>query len=112
MSKTILSAATILMFFFLSTSFQAKSATLFISKPSHSLIVGDDSVKILQIQKRVLEIQSMDFSKLSASEKKALRKELKKMAKEAKKADGGGQYVYISVGALIVIILLLILILR
>lgn len=111
MSKTILSAVTICMFIFLSTSFQAKSATLFITKPNHSLIVGDDSLKILQIQKRVLEIQNMDFSKLSASEKKALRKELKKMEKQAKAADGG-HYIYISVGALIIIILLLILILR
>jgi len=111
MKKTILSAVTICMFIFLSTSFQAKSATL-ISKPeNYSLTVGDDSLKILQIEKRVLEIQSMDFSKLSNSEKKALRKELQAMAKEAKASDGTS-YVYISVGALIIIILLLILILR
>ena len=62
-----------------------------------------------QITKRVTEIQSMDKSNLSPQEKKALRKELMGMKKQA---DGLNSKVYLSVGAIIIIILLLILILR
>jgi hypothetical protein len=50
----------------------------------------------------------MDKSALSGSERTALRKEVKSLKKEMKRAGSG---VYISVGAAIIIILLLILIL-
>ena len=52
---------------------------------------------------RLNEINSMDKSKLSKSEKRALKKEVKAI----KKASGGG--IYISAGAIIIIILLIIL---
>jgi len=68
-----------------------------------------DAKLLEQITKRVTEIQSMDKSNLSADEKKALRKELMGMKKQA---DGLNSKVYLSVGAIIIIILLLILILR
>ncbi len=61
------------------------------------------------IVSRVNEIQSMDKTTLTASDKKELRKELKEMKKEATGLDSK---VYLSVGAIIIIILLLILILR
>jgi hypothetical protein len=70
----------------------------------------EKDAKLLQdITRRVTEIQNMDKSNLSASEKKALRKELMGMKKQA---DGLNSKVYLSVGAIIIIILLLILILR
>ena len=59
---------------------------------------------------RLHEIQDMDKSNLTSSEKKALRQELKAMKKEFKRDRSTG--VYLSVGAVIIIILLLILILR
>ncbi len=58
---------------------------------------------------RVNEIQQMDKTNLTPVEKKALRKELNEMKKQA---DGLDSKVYVSVGAIIIIILLLILILR
>ena len=57
---------------------------------------------------RLEEIKAMDKSNLSASERKALRKEVIAMKKESKEMNGG---VYLSVGAIIIVILLLILIL-
>jgi Holliday junction resolvasome RuvABC ATP-dependent DNA helicase subunit len=67
-----------------------------------------DSRIAVQIIKRVTEIQDMDRSGLSSSEKKELRKELRQMKKQA---DGLDKRVYLSIGAIIIIILLLILIL-
>lgn len=75
-------------------------------------VTGDPEkeIKMLsEITQRVIEIQNMDKSNLSASEKKSLRKELMDMKKKAGSLD---QRVYLSVGAVIIIILLLILILR
>jgi hypothetical protein len=60
------------------------------------------------IKLRATEIKEMDKSNMSRSEKRALKKELKQMNKEAREMRGG---VYLSVGAIIIIILLLILIL-
>ena len=68
-----------------------------------------DAALAAKIVQRVYEIQAMDKSNLSASEKKALRKELTQMKSQA---DGLNSRVYLSVGAIIIIILLLILILR
>ncbi len=62
-----------------------------------------------QIVQRVNEIQSMDKTNLSSTEKRALRNELKDMKA---KADTLGKGVYLSIGAIIVVILLLILILK
>ncbi len=65
--------------------------------------------RIQQIESRILEIKSMDRSKLSSQERKALRKEIQQMRKEMKGFTSGG--VYLSVAAIIIIILVLILIL-
>ncbi|MGY6558839.1 MAG: hypothetical protein ACXIT9_06110 [Nitritalea sp.] len=59
-----------------------------------------------EITERVEEIKDMDFSAMSSSERKEVRKELKALKKEAKKQEG----VYLSVGAIIIILLILILI--
>jgi hypothetical protein len=70
--------------------------------------INEDSLRALQIEERVREIQAMDLQNLSPAERKSLRKELIQM----KEDTGKHTNIYISVGGLIVIILLLILILR
>jgi hypothetical protein len=60
-----------------------------------------------QLTKRLEEIKAMDLKSLPRSERRALRKEVKEI--DQKVQDGG--YIYISVGALLLIILLLILLL-
>ncbi len=57
---------------------------------------------------RVTEIQNMDKTSLSATEKKEMKKELLQLKKDG---DGLNKRVYLSVGAIIIILLLLILIL-
>jgi uncharacterized protein YnzC (UPF0291/DUF896 family) len=57
---------------------------------------------------RINEIKAMDKSKLSFTERKELRKELRATKKYLEMRGGG---VYLSVGAVIIIVLLLILIL-
>ena len=57
---------------------------------------------------RLDEINTMDKSQLSTSEKKDLRKEVRSIKKELKTMNQG---VYLSVGAIIIIVLLLILLL-
>ena len=64
------------------------------------------------ITNRVAEIQNMDKTQLTSADRKALKKELKEMNKDAnslKSSSSNG--IYLSIGAIIVIILLLILIL-
>lgn len=56
---------------------------------------------------RINEIKNMDRSKLSSSEKKDLRKELRTMKRAAMKSSG----VFLTVGALLIVIVLLILLL-
>lgn len=65
------------------------------------------AARLEEIRLRVNEIREMDKSSLSRVERKALKKELKAMNKEARAVRG----VYLSIGAIIIIILLLILIL-
>ena len=67
-----------------------------------------DAAIYSHIVTRVNEIQNMDKSELSATDKTALRNELTAMKKQAAGLD---KRVYLSVGAIIIIILLLILIL-
>lgn len=57
---------------------------------------------------RLVEIKAMDMASLNASEKKALRNEVRTIKRELKATSGG---VYLSVGAIIIIVLLLILLL-
>ena len=57
---------------------------------------------------RLDQINAMDKTGLSASEKKHLRKEVRSIKKELKTMNGG---VYLSVAAIIIIVLLLILLL-
>ena len=63
---------------------------------------------VVRLSRRLEEIKAIDKSKLSRSEKKALRTEVKEIKQEMAALSGG---VYISVGALLLIALLLILLL-
>ena len=65
--------------------------------------------RMAEMRNRVEQIKALDRSSLSKEERKALRKELRDMNKEARAFGERG--VYLSVGAIIIIILLLILIL-
>lgn len=65
--------------------------------------------RVNAMKMRVAEIKAMDKSELSRAERKALKKELRDMNKEARALGAGG--VYLSVGAIIIVILVLILIL-
>ena len=79
---------------------------------SNAAVSGDpvkDASVYSHIVNRVNEIQNLDKTELSYTEKIALRKELKTMKKQA---GGLDKKVYLSVGAIIIIILLLILILN
>jgi hypothetical protein len=86
------------------------SSTSF-AKPHAKAVVltAEQQARIVQIDARVHEIKAMDFSALSRQERKALRKEVIELKKEAGGIATGG--VYLSVAAIIIILLVLILIL-
>jgi hypothetical protein len=67
-----------------------------------------DSTEAKTLLLRVDEINKMDKTTLNASEKKSLRKEVKSINNRLR--DSGG-YVYLSVGAVILIVILLIVLL-
>jgi len=98
----------LLFFFCLMFSLNSKAANVSSNNIDTSHMSVRDSTRIAQIEKRVSEIQSMDLSSLSPSEKKSLRKELVSMEQETRHYT----VVYISVGTVLIVILILILILH
>jgi|SRR5690606_19508990 len=79
------------------------------SAPKTELTEAEIAARLAEMRTRVAEIKAMDRSTLTKAERKALRKELREMNRQARGWGSGG--VYLSVGAIIVIILVLILIL-
>jgi hypothetical protein len=79
-----------------------------ISKPMPVMNTITDSLATNAVLLRLTEIMAVDKSTLNRTEKKALRKELRSLKKQA---NGNNKGIYLSVGAIIIIILLLILIL-
>lgn len=77
--------------------------------PKTALTEAEIATRLEEMRARVAEIKAMDKSDLTREERKALRKELREMNKQARSWGSGG--VYLSVGAIIVIVLVLILIL-
>lgn len=67
---------------------------------------ANEKIRVEELTKRLDEISTMDFKKMSRNEKKGLKKEVRTIKKEMKTMGGG---VYISVGALLLIIILLLL---
>ena len=72
-------------------------------------LTAEQQARIVQIDARVHEIKAMNLASLSRQERKALRKEVIQLKKEAGGIATGG--VYLSVAAIIIILLVLILIL-
>jgi hypothetical protein len=68
--------------------------------------VAPAEVKVLEL--RLAELNSMDKAKMTSTEKKNLRKEVKSINKSLREIGGG---VYLSVGAIILICILLIVLL-
>ena len=94
---------------FLSLTFLPLQASASNTVPSNSLATTKtESAEANALILRVNEIKAMDKTKLNASEKKNLRKELKATKNRLKEISGG---VYISVGAIILIVILLIILL-
>lgn len=79
------------------------------AKKTEELTEAEIEARLVVMRARVKEIKEMDKSDLTKVERKALRKELRDMNKQARQWGSGG--IYLSVGAVIIIILLLILIL-
>ena len=69
---------------------------------------AEDVAKVQVMVNRLHEIDAMDKSNMSASEKKVLRKEVRGIKRDIERASGG---VYLSVGALLLVIILLIVLL-
>lgn len=67
----------------------------------------EDEARLEELKERVHEIKAMEFSTMTKTEKKELRKELREINKESKRISGG---VYLSFGAIIIILLILILV--
>ena len=82
---------------------QSKAAE---KNPSSTNVVESAEVKALIA--RVNEINAMDKSALSSSEKKELRKELRAIKRDVNN-DGHGGVVYVSGGLILLIVLLIIL---
>lgn len=85
----------------LQSSAATTSETVPISKP-----MSETEAKTLEL--RLIEINELDKSALTRTQKKALRGEVKTIEKQLRSGGGG---IYFSVGAIIIIILLLIILL-
>jgi peptidoglycan hydrolase CwlO-like protein len=111
MKKTIFFG--ILMIFMMSASmaFAGKADRKSASDNSAATVKTENKLseeEISRLTKRVEEIRSMDKSKMTSTEKRELRKELKGIKENVQKRDG---VIYIGGGALLVIIIILILVL-
>lgn len=81
-----------------------ESSSLVVTKPPEPV----ESTEAKAMMKRLEEIKEMDMSKLKATEKKNLRKEVRETKRNLRDVNGG---VYVSAGALILIVILLIILL-
>lgn len=105
MKKSILgiSVAILLMTFIPSVQSHAVTAT----KPTTTnTISASDAAEAKALFARLDEIKALDKSRLSSSEKKQLRKEVRASRERIKELGGG---VYISVGLILIILLLVLL---
>jgi hypothetical protein len=75
---------------------------------NHPMSLVSDSTQAVADNARLLEINALDKSHMSASEKKVLRKEVRSIKGRGNYARGG---IYLSVGAILIIVLLIVLLL-
>ncbi len=87
------------------TTIKAESGTL--TAPASSPTPAENAMVNTMVT-RLNEIKMMDIKSMNSTQKKELRKEVRAIKSDLKKA---GEGVYLSAGAIIIIILLLILIL-
>ena len=66
------------------------------------------SAETQALLKRIDQIDKLDKSNMKSSEKKALRKEVRSIKKQL---EASGEYVYVSVGVIILVVVLLIVLL-
>jgi hypothetical protein len=66
---------------------------------------ADERQKAKELQVRLDRIAELDYNALSASEKKAVRSEIKEIKKEVKKL-GEGVYIYLGGGVLLVLLII------
>jgi len=99
-----------LMAVILSVTFLPLQSNASTSEPASSLVEpkSEESAEVKLLELRLTEIKAMDRSELNASEKKALKKEVKSIKHNLKEMGDG---VYLSVGALILLAILLIVLL-
>lgn len=86
-------------------SIGANSAT----PKSATLPTSASKVQVRAMEAKLYEINAIDKSNLTASEKRVLRKEVKAINSQMRIANNGG--VYLSAGAIILIVILLIILL-
>ncbi|MEQ9302242.1 MAG: hypothetical protein RIF33_26920 [Cyclobacteriaceae bacterium] len=87
----------------------AEEITPMSKKDLRSLSEVEVAERVKMLESRVQEINAMDMSSMTRTEKREVKKELREIQKENKTMGGSG--VYLSVGAIIIILLLLILLL-
>jgi hypothetical protein len=103
---------TIVSFIFLIMAFsmQAKAIVRISSYTIKTAIGGndDDSTQIVQMEKRVNEIQSMDIENMSSGQKQSLRVEVKQMIRQGKRYGGRHPYLIgnIASGGVLAVILM------
>lgn len=88
---------------------ESRAATAITPISLNTGIPGEPTPASKVLLDRLAEIQSLDKSKMSRHEKRALRKEVRSIKRGLGEASSGG--VYLSVGALLLVIILLILLL-
>jgi hypothetical protein len=95
---------------FLSLTFLPLQSNAAATEPSSSLVAPKpvESAEVKALESRLTEISVMNTSKMKASEKKSLRKEVKSINHKLRDISGG---VYVSAGALIVVLIILVVLL-
>jgi hypothetical protein len=104
MKKFTLTFVTAIMLLIM-TPAQAKETSS--AAPTTTTLTAEESAKVTALVNRVNEINAMDRSSMSRSEKKELRNELRSIKREVNHTQGS--VVYISGGLLVLIIVLIIL---
>jgi uncharacterized membrane protein YkgB len=87
----------------------AEEITPLSKKDLRSLSEVEVAERVKMLESRVQEINAMDLSSMTRTDKREVKKELREIQKENKTMAGSG--VYLSVGAIIIILLILILVL-
>ncbi|MEQ8703813.1 MAG: hypothetical protein RIC19_07825 [Phaeodactylibacter sp.] len=102
---TLYVMAALVLLSFMPTPLRAVTENTSTSTPLNRPVESPEAEALLN---RLAEIDAIDKSELSPTEKKELRKEVRSIKKELREIGNG---VYLSVGAIIIIVLLLILLL-